>query len=375
MTQPKYVASSLKNLLESPMVLTALNRSSDIESAAQEATGFWGYDLFSRKPSPAYDQYGVFQGTDLDLACFLYALVGRNAVINIPRYKAATVRKERADQELRSKFNRNGRLMGVLGNKDFFKFNIRIIDQNVIKMDDVGDWRTFSLTDYDGSWYQGWDRIEFVPTLNENKFITESQLWSGHTIVFKNFIHPNRWTSFFGHHYVISKMIIERLAEEIKFLNAQMKAMQAAGIRFPETGDRPSTYDGYSYGDGKSVKFKSFQVKIFVPEIGLTGEWPMIEQNQDNLVATYQKRKRLSNYKDSLMFMTRATEYAHYINPDRMPHWIKNVKWEEGFRESSRHKTDWQRLKLFQPEVGKHAVSILKRTYDKSARVSADYDG
>ncbi len=372
MTQPKYVAQSLMTLLINPMVLDALDRSKNIEPTAQGAIDFWNYDLFARKPSPAYNDYGVFKGTDLDLACFLYALVGRNAVINIPRYKSATVRTERADQKLSSASNRHGRLMGVKANKDFWKFNISMIDENVIKEDDVGDWRTFSLTDYDGSWYHGWDKIEFVPTLNENKFITESKLWSGHTIYFTNFIHPNRWTSFFGHHYVISKLVVDRLAEEIKNLNAQMKAMKAAGIEFPE-GEGPAAYDGYSYGDAKSVKFESFQAKIYIPEMGLTGEWPVYEQNQEKLVEIYQKRKRLANLKDALMFMTRATEYAHYKNPERMPHWIQNVDWEDGFRESSRSRTDWQRLKLFQPEVGKHAVSILKRTYEKSARVSADY--
>ena len=107
------------------------------------------------------------------------------------------------------------------------------MDQNVIGTDKVGDYRTFSLTDYDGSWYPGWDIIEFVPTLNENKFITENSLWSGNKIMFKNFVHPNRWTSFFGQYYVISKLMIERLAEESKYLNAEIKAMQKEGIKFP----------------------------------------------------------------------------------------------------------------------------------------------
>jgi hypothetical protein len=125
MTQPKHIANSLKTLLDNPIVLTALDRSVDIETAAELAVNFWNYDLFSRKPSPAYDGYGIFRGTDLDLACFLYALVGRNAVINIPRYKAATVRTERADEKLASKTNRHGRLMGVKANKDFQYFHNR----------------------------------------------------------------------------------------------------------------------------------------------------------------------------------------------------------------------------------------------------------
>ncbi|MCK5600565.1 hypothetical protein KAR91_01780, partial [Candidatus Pacearchaeota archaeon] len=72
-----------------------------------------------------------------------------------------------------------------------------------------------------------------------------------------------------------------------------------------------------------------------------------------------------------LRFMTRASEYAHYRNSDRMPAWLKNVAWEEDFVEPGK-RTKWERLKLFQPKVGEQSVSILKRTFVKSATVSAD---
>ena len=372
MTQAKYVAKSLVTLLNSPMVKDTLDRTSDIRDTARAAEAFWNYDLMSRKPSPAYNDYGVFTGTNLDLACFLYALVGREAVINIPRYKAGTKTTLREDQKLSSKENRHGRLIGVLGNQNFFKFNIRIIDENVIGENTVGDYRTFSLTGHDGDWYDGWDRIEFVPTLNENKFITENKLWTGNAVYFENFIHPNRWTSFFGHHYVISKLVIERLAEEVKFLNVQTKAMLAAGIEFPPGKDAPDSYGGRTYGDSKSMKFESFEAKIFIPELGLKGEYPKIEHSQKNLIDAYAKKKELARIKDSLMFMARATEYAHYKAPDRIPAWIRNETWEDDFVEPGK-RVKWQRLKLFQPEVGKHAVSILKRVTEKSAQVSPDF--
>lgn len=371
MTQPKQIATSLKTLLENPLVLGILDRSSDTTITAPFVLNFWDYDLTARRPSPAYDEYGVFQGTDLDLACFLYALSGRGAVINIPNYKAATQKRMREDQQLSSKRNRNGTLLGVKGNQTFFKFNITIMDQNVIGADKVGDFRTFSLTDYDGKWYDGWDRIEFVPTLNENKFITENKLWTGNQVIFKNFIHPNRWTSFFGQYYVISKLMIERLTEEVKHLNAEVKAMVSEGIKFP-SDKGPTSYDYGKPGETKSVSFEVFEAKIHIPEIGLKGDFFKTEHNQEQLVETYEKSKRLKRYKEYLTFMTRATEYAHYTNPDRMPAWIKNAKWEDGFVEPGK-RTKWTRLKLFQPEVGKHAVSILKRTYQKAARVDINY--
>lgn len=368
-TPPKQISQSLMTLLINPMVLDALDRTKDIVPVAESAMSFWSYDLMSRKPSPAYDEYGVFKGTNLDLACFLYELAGRGAVINIPDYKAGTRKTTRSDQK-RLSSSGHGAIIGVKSNKDFFKFSVQIFDENVVGADKVGDFRTYSLTNHTGQWYDGWSTIQFVPTINENKFITENKLWTGNRIIFSEFIHPNRWTSFFGHYYVISKIVIDRLAEEAKHLNSQLRMMLAEGISYPE-GEGPAPFVDREYGATKSVKFDSFQAEIFVPELGLKGNYPKLLKDQKTLVATYEKRKQLNRMKDFLSFMTRATEYAHSAAPDRMPAWIKNVGWEDGFKKPG-GRIVWQRLKLFQPEVGKHSVSILKRTYEKSAQVSAD---
>jgi hypothetical protein len=369
MTEAKHIASSLKNILGNPIVQCILNRTCDISPAVDEALGWWNYDLFSRKPSPAYNDYGIFEGTNLDLACFMYALAGRGAVINIPFYKAHSQAKIREDQQLKSKANRHGELINVGANKDFFSFNITIIDQNVIGEDKVGDFRTFSLTEKDGSWYDGWRTIQFEPTLKENRFITENKLWSGNRIVFRNFIHPNRWTSFFGHHYVITKMLCDRLDDEAAFLNAEIKRLQSEGITFPEDGEKPQSHQ-YSYGDTVSKKFVAFNALIYVPESQITGMYEMKPSTQEALVETYVRRKQLKNAVSKLRFMTRASEYAHYINPDRMPSWLKNVGWEKDFTIPGK-RVKWERLKLFQPKVGEHSISILKRTMIKAARVAA----
>ena len=372
MTEPKYVASSLTTLLENPLVLSILERTSNLLPVIREVDSWWNYDLFARKPSAAYDDYGIFQGTNLDLACFMYALAGRGAVINIPTYKAHTKTKIRKDQMLKSKDNRHGELLSVGANKNFFSFNINIMDQNVIGEDKVGDYRTFSLTGKDGEWYPGWQTINFEPSLKENRFITENKLWSGNKIVFSDFIHPNRWTSFFGHHYVISKLLITRLEDQAKFLNGEVKRMKAAGINFP-AGDGPKTY-ATSYGKSKQEKFTAFECKIHMPSAHITGEYEQIDLThltQADLVAAYRDRKEMVKVISALRFMTRASEYAHFKNPDRMPAWLKNMGWETGFVEPGK-RTEWDRLKLFQAAVGEHSVSILKRTYQKSATVSAD---
>jgi len=370
MTEPKYVAQTLKNLLTNPLVVQILDRTADMTPVIEEVSSWWNYDLMTRKPSPAYNEYGIFQGTDLDLACFLYGLVGRKSVINIPFYKSHSRAKVREDQKLTSKSNRNGQLTSVGAHKHFFSFNISIIDQNVIGEDQVGAFRTFSLTDKYGEWYDGWSKVQFVPTIKENRFITENRLWSGNTIYFNNFIHPNRWTSFFGHHYVITKMLMERLEDEAKFLYGHVKAMQAEGITFPK-GDGPASYD-YEYGKGVQKKFPAFEAVIYIPESQISGDYRNIEHNQENLISSYRRRTSyIYTIIPSLRFMTRASEFAHYKNSDRMPAWLKNVKWESNFVIPGKKKK-WDRLKLFQANVGEHSISILKRKYEKSTTVGAD---
>lgn len=369
MTEPKHVAQSLITLMINPNVVAILDRTSDIAPIMDEVVSWWDYDLLKRKPSPAYDDYGIFKGTDLDLACFLYALQGRGSVINIPYYKGHSKKSQRKDQKLTSSSNRNGELIGVGANKHFFSFNINVIDQNVIGEDKVGDFRTFSLTDKTGDWYDGWREIQFVPTMKENKFITENKLWSGNKIIFKNFIHPNRWTSFFGHHYIITKLLIERLEEEAKFLNREIKTLLAEGIKFPSS-EGPKSHE-YDYGKSVSQIFTAFEVKIHIPVRKRTGEYSPLDRTQGTLIWAYNRRKYYNKAISSLRFMTRASEYAHHKNPDRMPAWLKNIEWEPDFIEPGK-RTRWNRLKLFQPAVGEHSVSILKRSYEKSAQVGAD---
>jgi len=371
MTQPKKIATSIKTLMEHPIVLETLNLNSDITPAAKKAMDFWGYDLFNRRPCPAYDEYGIFQGTDLDLACFMYSMVDREAVINIPQYTGMRQKKTRTDQVVSSASNRNGKIVGVQANKDFFTFSINIIDQNVIGEDKVGDYRTFSLTDLDGTWYRGWNRIEFIPTLKENRFITENKLWSGHKIVFRNMIHPNRWTSFFGHYYLISKLMIERLTDESAFLNQQIKFLKSKGIEFPE-GKGPKSYEYGESGKAKSVKVTAFQSKVYIPEMKFVGQYPALKKTQAAMVEAYELRKTYQNYIKNLRFMTRATEYAHSQAPNNLPAWIKGANWEDDFKIPG-GRIKWQRLPLFQENVGELSIALLRRWYEKSARVSDDY--
>jgi len=372
MTEVKHVAKSIKDLMESPTVSIIQDPSSNIMDAVENVLGYWNYDLMSRKPGPAYTSDGIFIGTDLDLACFLYALKERGAVLNLPEYKGFRQIKFKEGQSLVSKSNRHGKIVGLVSNRNNFTFSIRILDSNIISSESVGDFRTFSLTHFDGDWYDGWQKIEFLPDAKENKFMTENKLWSGNSVMFKNFVHPNRWVSFFGKHYIESKLLIQRLTEERSHLNSIKKKMIEAGIDYPlsDSPSAPKSYIDSTVDKGKQIKVKSFNVEIDFPK--KEGKFENYEESSSNLKAVSDLWKYFGKVVESLQFMTRATELAHFNAPDRFPSWLKNVSWENDYVQKGK-RIKWDRLVLFQPGVGQTAVSIRKREFEKAERVSENY--
>lgn len=372
MTAPKKVGQTLKTILDNPILIDIMDKSKNIKDTINEVSSWWKYDLFSRKPGPAYDEDGTFLGTDLDLACFLYELSDRNAVINLPTYKSLRKTKIKEGQSLVSKENRHGVLLGLNANKNTFIFSVRIKDMNVITTESVGDFRNFSLTDFDGNWYDGWRKIEFIPSAKENTFLTESKILEENHITFKNFSHPNRWTSFFGQYYFMTKCLIDRLTEEAAYYNYKIKKMIEMGIRYP-ISEAPVEWPKQEAEKGKSIKVKAFNVEIDIPENNSV--FPNYEDNQENLVLLTKLRKEYV-YKiiPRLRFATRATELSYYNQKsDVLPHWLKDVKWENDYVVPGK-RTKWQRLVLFQPGVGERGVAIRKREFEKSEIVSKNYE-
>lgn len=376
MTLKKHVAKTIKDLKIHPLTSLIVDKSKDINPIINKVKNFWSYDLLSRKPGPAYTEEGVFMGTDLDLACFLYALLERKAVINIPKYKTFRQTKFKEGQILTSKDNRHGVVVGVVANQHNFTFSVRIKDMNIMSTDTVGDYRNFAMTNFSGDWYDGWKKIEFLPDLNENKFITENKLWSSSSIIFKNFIHPNRWTSFFGQYYFVTKLLIQRLVDERKYLNDLKKKMLKEDINYPIVGGdlkfSPKSYIDKSVDKGKQIKVKSFNVEVDFPQNDKS-QFLQYEYNSNNLVKITKLWRKFGSDITNLRFMTRATELAHFNNYERFPHWLKNIKWENDYKLKGK-RVKWERLVLFQPDIGEQAVSIRKRTFERSERVTENFE-
>jgi hypothetical protein len=48
------------------------------------------------------------------------------------------------------------------------------------------------------------------------------------------------------------------------------------------------------------------------------------------------------------------------------------VEWEDGFKETSRSRNTWRRLKFVQPAPFQRSVALRYRTYEKSIQVKCD---
>jgi hypothetical protein len=363
----KQVANSLLEVLQTSQMRAILDRRSDLTETIEKVVGAWSYDLYSRKPGPAYRDAGVFRGTDLDLACFLYALVDRSAVIVIPEYTRLRPKTLKEGELVTSSKQRHGKILGLVSNQSTFVFSVKILDANVISTDEVGGYRNFALTDFDGNWYEGWHEISFLPSESENKFLTENKLWNldGCSVSFKNFVAPQRWLSFYGQSYFISKALLQRLKEESSYLRAHIKAMRQDGIQFPQEAASPRAPRATTRGESRPIEVSAFEVEVDLPEP--VGQYAQVAYSQESLAALSERLSMYRNVLTRLQFMTRATELAFYRHGDAtLPGWIKNAQWES----HKVAKTTWARLILFQPRVGDLGVSIRTRAFKKTERIS-----
>lgn len=375
----KKIASSLVDILDTENMQTILDRSQPIQPVIDDMLSHWSYDLFTRKPGKAYTDDNVFVGTDLDMACFLFALADRGAVINIPKYEGRRPTQKTAGEVIVSKDNRHGKLLGISANKENFSFSVRINDMNIMTTDTVGNFRNFMLVDMDGKWYDGWKCLEFVPDAKENDFILKNDLLSDNSIIFKNFVHPNRWTSFYGQYYFVTKALIDRLTEEAKFLKDAAVEMRKKGITIGggQGGEKKEWPKKTVVGDQKSIKINAFEAEVDYPQI--EGVYPSTYEtmlpeykgtSESELLKEVEDRARALTYSiiPKLRFAARSTEYAFNFNSDnglKMPAWIQNAKWDRKYVLAGKKKV-WNRL------VFSRGIAIRYRNYEKSEIVASE---
>ncbi len=375
MTLRKKVAKTLKTVLDNEQMVDIRNLSSNIEPVIEEVSSWWDFDMYNRKFGPAVYTEDFSGQEKLDLATFLKTISTRKPILNIPLYKAMRPRTIREGERVVSKDNRHGALLSLSSNKDLFSFSIKINDANVITTDSVGKPRNFTITDPSGEWYKGWTTIQWDPVAKENNFLNDKNLWSGNRLIFKHFVHPNRWTSFYGAPYFITKALINRLTDEAAYYNKKIKEIITSGIAYPIKGEGvQKSWPKQKKEPGKSVKFRALEIDIDIP--GYKNDYQEIEFNQSELIRiTELRRNWVYSIIPNLRFVTRATELAFFkYGNTKMPHWLKNVKWEFDYVLKGK-RVKWDRMVIMQPGVGQRAVSIRKRIKEKSEIMAMEYKG
>jgi hypothetical protein len=412
----KKVATSLATLDSSEPWKRILDPNDSCDDLAAELIEHWGYDLHARSPRRAVLEDGILKPTDLDLACFLSTLVDRGAVIELPTYELRRPATQREGERVVSKDHRHGKVLGLESNKEVFSFSVKISDLNVVfnsttcprcrgqdfdpaiacvmcngtkvvqspngEGESAGAPRNFMLVDLDGRWHDGWKSIVFTPKRKENEFIAAHGLLTGNSIVFENFIHPNRWVSFYGSWYLLTKLLVERFRSEASACGYEVKRILAAGQKFPDAGPGAEREWGESktVGPAASVTVPAFEAEI---DADVPRSFPAYPTTQAGLLAAKARMNHLRyGVTRALSFHVRATELAFCNKADSFawlpeverehraepfPAWISGAAWEHDYKIK---RTAWNRLVL-----GRHApfvagMALRYRVFNKKERVA-----
>lgn len=388
MTAPKRVANTLINILQNPFMVKILDKSRLIEnSLIDQVLNFWSYDLYSRKPGIAYkinDEGDEVKYTTLDVSTFLFALRERQAIVSLPEYDPRRPKDSRSNETRLDENSRFGQILNLTSNKEVFTFGFRIKDNAVVvtsgQEQKIGAYRTYLVTDMDGQLYDGWKQFDFVPTIKENEWFTNKNLWDGDCVRFERFVSPEKWQSFYGQYYFITKALINRLIEERNHLNHVRDKMIEAGIRFPS---RAIQYDSFEDDtiisreseSGESQAFSCFEAEVDYPSSDTS--FPVPEFNSDNLKIVSDRKEKIFKDLERLRFLTRSIELAFsQMNPVSnvenntivYPSWVQNNDWQTNFS-FPRQRKKWYRLKIMQPSVGDYSVALRFRYINRTQSV------
>jgi len=351
-----------------------LDRTSDVRAVCDRIAATWRYDLTTRKVGGAYeDDDGVFR-TDLDLACYMAAIAEHRGTIVLPEYRTRRAATKTAGEVIISKDNRHGRVIGLTSNADVFSFNVLIEDANVMTADSVGKPRNFMLQDLDGTWHDGWKVIRVMPSTPEEKRLFEG---TNGQVSFKYFVHPNRWTSFYGRAYLLAKVAEKRLEDQDRFLKSE-----AARIRDSLSIAPTAWAKTTKVGDETSIKVEAFNAEVDGAEF--TGNYSEYSTDTAGLAAIANLRHRVGELLRQLRFHIRATEFAFYsqsfkpavgcgatrylvsggVNLEQ-PSWAKGG-WTCGYKESVKARNHWAR------KACESGLSLRFRVWEKTEKVAAD---
>jgi len=301
---------------------------------------------------------------EFDLASILYVLCDRGATVVLPKYKSSSSTNVHKAGEMVISDNRHGKIKALVSSKDNMGFSIKVVDQNVITTDSTGADRNFRMVNPDGSFYTGWEAgIEFLPTDSETATL-QQDIENG-KIVLDNFIHPNRWVSFYGQPYYNAKVLIAQMTHRKDFLRAEMKRIKAS-ITLPETPVQEYVKTASST-DVEKVKVPVLEVEVEGVEFET---YAPIEATLEAYNAAKSEANLLSYVLiPKVQFMTRVTELAfmqygfHADGTEKKAAWVNGNEWQREYKQEGK-RVKWNKIAF---NGGKQIIyRVVEKTVEKA---------
>jgi len=313
--------------------------------------------------------------TDMDLATLLILLKHRNCFIRIPEYDGTTVKKTVSTVEKVGNETR-GKIIALKSNQYTFNFSITILDEKYIeeKLDKDIEFapRTYTLTDYNGNLGSNWSTFTFDITDEEKEYFKKN-LYLENIMVPSHFVNKQLAQCMYTDYYFNSKILVERLVAERKYLN-DLKKKYLSKCKVQSTSEyileKTIEIDKKDKEKFESVKVCCFEVRPQMDKFDYQFDYIDEKQKPEKIVE--QCNELLTGIIDmtsEYKFLCRMIELAFTLmnpyKPDLKPqdfHTYNNrydCKWNEQKVKLPRSRIEWFEL-MFKDH------SLLCRYYDKT---------
>lgn len=282
-----------------------------------------------RTPKPAYKD-GKLPRTDFDLLSLLVALAERRALIKLPNYvpirpKTKTIGERRVG-------DRFGHIVELVPNSGAFSFSVRIVDHGIATSDGRGRERssaphTYALVGLDGSVRQE-VRIEFKPDHEETAFFQRLGVLprNVNALQHDSAVHFSRRQSLSGAPYLIMKLFLDRIEDEMRHCDTEIVRLKRAGFRSGGSSARSRIV-----GPTTSIKVETMIATLEHPDF--VGSYQAYPTDQAGLQAVVARLQALRQFANRLRFVTRADELAYHLYgyEDRYVNhqWLPDLAWED----------------------------------------------
>ena len=339
-----HIAKTIEGIatMEHPLVHMIMNRESDVtRKLAQQVMSQTQLSYHGRKPKAAHDKNGQVRKTNLDLLSLLADLHKRLARVELTAYDNVLPWQAYAGEQHVGGTRRYGRITGLVSHSEHLSFSLQMDDQSVLKSVDgdptVGASRTYMIADYTGAWNKGWHGFSWNMNTQEKAYLERRNLLVDGNVDYEDYVHQNRRQSIMGAPYLLLKLLHQRIEDEIKFFEREIKRLEHLGVEQPLDLVSQTRYK-IAQGASQSVEVPTFTMRL--DGLDYTGEYtPVSNDELGYRLARRTIRFLAHELRPIVQFMMRADEVAFYrfgLEQDFVSNWIKGPQWNHSGAHAAR---------------------------------------